>query len=109
MGEYADLFNGMAEEEALNHVLGYYEETRHESLFDRMFTRKHKLDRRTFIWTDKQGKRYFMDDITDSHLVNIIRYLKAGKGLVGSDVNRKELIKFLEEESDSVRHIKKES
>jgi hypothetical protein len=30
-----------------------------------------------YIWTDKQGKKYTEKDITDSHLVNIIKFLDA--------------------------------
>ena len=28
-----------------------------------------------YVWTDKQGRKYTEKDITDSHLVNIIKFL----------------------------------
>jgi hypothetical protein len=103
MGELADM---AIEAEERRQLYGYCEEPYRR--FSRLpFIHKKKLfDRRTFIWTDKQGKRYFMDEITDSHLVNIIRYLKAGKGTLSDKSIRKDLIKWLEEEAKDVRHIK---
>ncbi len=58
-----------------------------------------RLDRRSFIWTDKQGEQHRLRDIGDSYLSNIIRYLKRGEGHAWPEDRREKVIEFLENEA----------
>jgi len=60
-----------------------------------------KLDRKVFVWTDREGVRHKLKDIGDVYLTNIIGYLERGGGHVmcRSVVRRKEVIDFLRTEA----------
>jgi len=58
--------------------------------------RVQKLDRDTFIWTDKGETKHSLAAIDDQYLQNIINYLKRGEGhTIGGAHRRKRVIDFL--------------
>jgi len=67
-----------------------------------------KLDRKVFVWTDREGVRHKLKDIDDTYLTNIINFLVQGKGQVSGDsgTRRNDVINFLREEQTYRKKLK---
>ena len=56
-------------------------------------THNHEVDRGNYYWSTQNGKSYLVKDLSDTHLINIIKYVKQK-----NDPKMKELVEFLQTE-----------